>query len=71
MEINDINPQSIVEEVLDTWPQTAKVFIKHGASCVGCDMACFETLQSASQIYNFSLDIFIDEIKNEALSVSD
>ncbi len=34
-----------IEEVVDRYPQTVPVFIKHGLHCVGCHVAARETVE--------------------------
>lgn len=57
-----IHPESIVSDVLNTWPETVPVFLRHHMSCVGCSMSSFETLADAVRIYNIPLDSFLGEL---------
>jgi hybrid cluster-associated redox disulfide protein len=41
-----------VAEVLDRWPGAARVFLRQGMACVGCDMARFDTVAEAAQAYD-------------------
>ncbi len=51
-----------VEEILNQWPGTVPVFMRHRMACVGCDLAGFETLAEAVSIYGLDLAIFLDEL---------
>ena len=62
MKKSTILPESIVADVLNTWPETAPVFLKHHMSCVGCSMSSFETLSDAVNIYNIPLERFLGEL---------
>lgn len=49
-------------EVLETWPQTIRVFLDHKMSCVGCAMATFDTIGEAVANYGGTLDLFLAEL---------
>jgi hybrid cluster-associated redox disulfide protein len=46
-----IESDMIVQRLLDLWPQTARVFLDHRMSCVGCPVAAFETIEEVARIY--------------------
>ena len=48
-----------VEEVLETWPETAVVFQKFAAACIGCDLASFCTLQEAAKEYHIETNTLL------------
>lgn len=52
-----------VAEVLDRWPQTIPVFLRHRMACVGCAMAPFETLADVAAIYGLQLSRFRSELQ--------
>jgi hybrid cluster-associated redox disulfide protein len=52
-----------VAEVLDRWPQTIPVFIRHRMACVGCTIAPFETLSEVADIYQLEPDEFLQELQ--------
>lgn len=58
-----ISPTDIVADIMDRWPQTAPVFIKHQMGCVGCSMAKFESLEEALKVYHAPVDAFMTEIE--------
>lgn len=61
MERGDMGNQTI-QEILDRWPQAARVFFKYGMACVGCVMASFETLSEALAVYRISLEEFLVDL---------
>ncbi len=63
MERSPLTEELIVADVLDRWPQTIPVFIRHRMACVGCTMAPFETLAEATAIYGMSTDRFVHELR--------
>lgn len=64
MDTNMINLQLTVDKVLQSWPQTFSVFMKHKTKCVGCFMQQFCTLKDVAATYQLSLETLIDEINN-------
>jgi hybrid cluster-associated redox disulfide protein len=55
-----------VEETIQRWPQTARVFICRRMACVGCAIAPFETLGEVSEVYQVDADQFLQELSNAA-----
>lgn len=43
-----------LSEVMNTWPQTVQVFLRHGMHCVGCRVAPFYTVRDACAEYNLN-----------------
>jgi hybrid cluster-associated redox disulfide protein len=58
-----VNPQLTVADVLRCWQETIPVFLRHRMACLGCPMACFETLESAAAIYGLDLNAFLEELQ--------
>ena len=52
-----------VAEVLERWPQTIPVFLRHKMACVGCAMAPFETLAEVAVIYRLDVSRFLEELQ--------
>lgn len=59
----DINPQTTVFDLLQTYPQAAPLFLRRKMACVGCDMSRFETLKDATGIYRVDLNLLLAEIE--------
>ncbi len=51
-----------VADLLKQHPESARIFVRHRMACVGCEMACFETIESAARIYQVPLDILLREL---------
>lgn len=62
MDAKMIDLQLTVDKVLQRWPQTFTVFMKHKTKCVGCFMQQFCTLRDVAATYGLSLETLIDEI---------
>ncbi|HHT28382.1 MAG TPA: DUF1858 domain-containing protein [Firmicutes bacterium] len=57
-----LDANTIVKDLLESNPYLSTVFIRHGMSCVGCDMSKFETLADAASTYGLSLSDFLYEL---------
>ena len=57
-----------ISEILQRWPQTADVFLRHRMACVGCAIAPFETLAEVSKIYQVNLEKFLLELQDASQS---
>ena len=38
-----------VKDIMDRWPRTVPLFIRHGLKCVGCPIGPFHTLDDAAR----------------------
>ena len=45
-----------VSDVMQGWPETVPVFVKHRMACPGCVMAPFMTVREAAAEYGLSAD---------------
>lgn len=63
---HSLNDQLTVAEVLQRWPQTVGVFLRHRMACVGCVIAPFETLSEVTAIYELNPDQFLQELRRTA-----
>lgn len=62
-----LDPGMLVSEVMQRWPQTAAVFLKHRMNCIGCEMSMFEALSDAARIYGIRGELFIQELEQAVL----
>jgi hybrid cluster-associated redox disulfide protein len=62
-----ITADTNVDQLIDRFPATAGVFIKHRMSCVGCDIAKFETLAEACAIYRKPLEPLLADLRQAAI----
>ena len=59
-----VTKESIIGEVLDEAPETAKFFIEIGMHCLGCAIAHGETVGEAAQVHGADLDKMLEELNN-------
>lgn len=58
-----IQQKMTIREVLDTYPETAKVFIHRRMACVGCPVEGFDTLEDAARIYQIDVQELLDDLQ--------
>ena len=63
MERQTISSNLTAAEVMQRWPATVPVFIRHCLACVGCPFASFETLADIPAIYGLPPDDFMRELQ--------
>lgn len=51
----------LVEDVLERWPSTIPVFLKHRMACPGCPMARFQTIAEVADDYGLDTGALLDE----------
>lgn len=54
--------QTIISELLETWPRTAVLFQKRNMACLGCVVAPFYTIDDAITIYGLNREKFLNEL---------
>ena len=58
-----IYPDTNVEAVIDCCTRVANVFVQRRMHCVGCSMACFETVADVCAIYQQALDAVLNDLR--------
>jgi hybrid cluster-associated redox disulfide protein len=61
-----ITKDTKIEEVLQKYPQTAEVFVKHGFHCLGCAAASFESIKEGAEAHGITVDELIEDL-NKAI----
>lgn len=62
-----IHPEISVAEVMERWPETASVFLKHRTACIGCELASFDSLADAARNYQLSVDELLNDLEESIL----
>jgi hybrid cluster-associated redox disulfide protein len=63
MENVSITPNLVVADLLNSWPQTIPIFIRHRLYCVGCLMSPFDTLSDVVCNYHLPEQSFFAELR--------
>jgi len=66
----NIRQNMTIREVLDQFPETAKVFIRRRMACVGCPVEGFDTLEDAARIYRTNLQELLQDLQQAVVEHS-
>ena len=64
-----IQGDSLVQAVVERYPQTIAIFNRHGLQCAGCYIAPFHTVADTAREYALPLEPLLRDL-NQALTVS-
>ena len=56
-----------IGEVVQTYPQTIEVFLKHGLMCFGCAIARFENIEQGAMAHGINVEALMTDL-NAAVS---
>ena len=51
-----------IGQVVQEYPQTIEVFLKHGLMCFGCAIARFENVEQGAMAHGISVDALINDL---------
>lgn len=57
-----VNRESIIGDVLDHHPETAKFFLGMGMHCLGCPASRGESIEQACMVHGVDCDTLIEDI---------
>ena len=60
----EVTKQSIIGDVLDYNPGTAKFFFEIGMHCLGCPASRGESIADACEVHGTDADALIEELNN-------
>lgn len=63
MPAEDLSLQVVLSDLFERWPQTVPVFLRHRMACVGCQLAKFETLAGAIEVYGLNRQSLLSELR--------
>ena len=67
MSIGYITPNSIVQQVVDRYPQTVIVLARQGLQCAGCYIAPFHTIDDCAREHDVDVQPLLDDL-NRAIA---
>ena len=65
-----ISKQMPIGDVVQKYPQTVEVFLRHGLMCFGCAIARFENVEQGAAAHGIDIDTLIQDL-NAAVTASD
>ena len=51
-----------IKEVVEKYPQTVEVFMKHGMHCIGCAAAHFENIEQGAGAHGIDIKKLIEDL---------
>jgi hybrid cluster-associated redox disulfide protein len=54
--------QNTIEEVVNNYPETTMVFMRHGLHCVGCHVSAFETIEEGAMAHGINVDALVADL---------
>lgn len=57
----------LVNDVMNKWPATIRVFLNFRMRCVGCPIGCFHTVEDACREHRTDRDAFLQAL-NEVVA---
>ncbi len=67
--MNTITKEMPIGDVVQSYPQTIEVFLKHGLMCFGCAIARFENVEQGAMAHGIDIDALMQDL-NAAASQS-
>ncbi len=66
MNKDKISEDMSIKEVIDTYPETAMVFMRYNIGCIGCLAASFEKVKDIATVHNIDLKTLLKDL-NQAV----
>lgn len=60
--MDTITKDMTIGEVVQNYPQTIEVFLKHGLMCFGCAIARFENIEQGAAAHGISADALVKDL---------
>jgi len=57
-----ITKDMMIGEVVEKYPDTFEVFMRHGLRCMGCMMAMMETVEQGAKSHGIELEKLLKEL---------
>jgi hybrid cluster-associated redox disulfide protein len=57
-----ITKEMPIGEIVEKYPQTAEVFLRHGLMCFGCAIARFENVEQGAFAHGISVEDLIKDL---------
>jgi hybrid cluster-associated redox disulfide protein len=57
-----INKEMSIAEVVQQYPQTIEVFLRHGLMCFGCAIARFENIEQGAMAHGINVPALVTDL---------
>ncbi len=61
-----ITKEMTIQEVVESNPETIRVFLEHGLHCIGCAVARFENIEQGAMAHGIDVDALINDLNEKA-----
>ncbi len=58
----NIAPEMVIKAIVDQWPETVRVFAKHGLGCVTCSIAGLDTVERGAKAHKIEMDPLLADL---------
>jgi hybrid cluster-associated redox disulfide protein len=62
MSKDKISEEMTIKEVIDTYPETAMVFMKYNVGCIGCLAASFEKIKDIATVHGIDIKALVKDL---------
>ncbi len=60
--MNTIKKDMPIGDIVEKYPQTVEVFLRHGLMCFGCAVARFENLEQGAMAHGINVDLLLNDL---------
>ena len=60
--MGQITREMPIGDVVQNYPQTIEVFLKHGLMCFGCAIARFENIEQGAMAHGINVDTLVNDL---------
>jgi hybrid cluster-associated redox disulfide protein len=60
--MNTITKEMPIGDVVQNYPQTIEVFLRHGLMCFGCAIARFENVEQGAMAHGINVDTLMEDL---------
>jgi hybrid cluster-associated redox disulfide protein len=60
-----------IVEVVQRFPTTIPVFMRHGLGCIGCALARFENIREGAQAHGVDVDALVEDLNASILQAQE
>ena len=60
--MGQITREMPIGDVVQNYPQTIEVFLKHGLMCFGCAIARFENIEQGATAHGINVDTLVKDL---------
>jgi hybrid cluster-associated redox disulfide protein len=68
--IAGVSADCLVQEVIERYPQTIVVFVRHGLQCAGCYISPFHTIGDSAREYAVPLEPLLVDLNRAVIAAS-